>query len=146
MARKKAQKKKPDTTLVPHRTPNLSALLERAKSGDSARAVKSYLDAGGSAGAHVLTFEASSVEQQMPLLHHMALHHSHPHTELAECVRLLIDAGADINATDRDNHYTALMCASAAGCCTTVLQILLQHGADVLVATPYGETAISKAY
>jgi hypothetical protein len=48
MARKKAQKKKPDTTLVPHRTPNLSALLERAKSGDSALAVKAYLDAGGS--------------------------------------------------------------------------------------------------
>jgi hypothetical protein len=46
MARKKAQRKQ-ETTLVPHRTPNLSGLLERAKSGNSAHAVKAYLDAGG---------------------------------------------------------------------------------------------------
>jgi hypothetical protein len=34
---------------------------------------------------------------QLPLLHHMALSNSHPHRELAEVVRLLIEAGADIN-------------------------------------------------
>jgi hypothetical protein len=44
MARKKAQKMKQETTLVPHRTPNLGALLERAKTGDFA-----HVDYGSSA-------------------------------------------------------------------------------------------------
>jgi hypothetical protein len=34
----------------------------------------------------------------LPLLHYMALCNLHPHNELAECVRLLVEAGADINA------------------------------------------------
>jgi hypothetical protein len=47
MALKKSQRKQ-ETTLVPHRTPNLSVLLESAETGESAQAVRAYLDAGGS--------------------------------------------------------------------------------------------------
>jgi hypothetical protein len=75
MARKKAQRKR-ETTLVPHRTPNLSALLERAKTGDSLQAVKAYLDAGGSAVAVVRGADGT---QQLPLLHSMAVFNVHPH-------------------------------------------------------------------
>jgi hypothetical protein len=48
MARKKATRKQ-ETKLVPHRSPNLSCLLEKAKSGDSIDDVRAYLSAGGSA-------------------------------------------------------------------------------------------------
>jgi hypothetical protein len=70
MARKKAQRKQ-ETTLVPHRTPNLSTLLERAKSGDSKQAVKAYLDAGGSA-ASLTQLKAGPHLVHLALLHHMA--------------------------------------------------------------------------
>jgi hypothetical protein len=70
MARKKTQKQqKQMSTLVPHRTRNLSDLLERAKTGASAQAVKAYLDAGGSFRVLVHGKE---------LLHYMALHNAHP--------------------------------------------------------------------
>jgi hypothetical protein len=72
MARKKAQKAKSETTLVPHRTPNLSDLLARAESGASALAVKAYLDAGGSTDVLVNSGDAVAM-QQLPLLHHMVL-------------------------------------------------------------------------
>eukprot|EP00953_Heterococcus_sp_UTEX-ZZ885_P007552 4572-Heterococcus_DN1.PRE.2 len=43
MARKKAQKKQAqNTTQLPLRTPDLSVLLQRAETGDSATAVKAY--------------------------------------------------------------------------------------------------------
>jgi ankyrin repeat protein len=163
MARQKT-KQKQVTTLVPHRTPNLSVLLERAKDGASAQAVKDYLDAGGSAMA---ILQADGVEDalRLPLLHYMALRNPHPHTELAECINLLVEAGADINATASpdDDERTALMCASALVniCCTTALQILVSYlpylrvvnetlklqilverGADVLVTTADGLTAL----
>jgi hypothetical protein len=77
MARKKAQRKQ-KTTLVPHRTPNLSALLGRAKSGDSRQAVKAYLDAGGSPMALVRE-HGSRPPLQLPLLHYMAFMNAHPH-------------------------------------------------------------------
>jgi ankyrin repeat protein len=144
MARKKVQKKMRETTLVPHRTPNRSALLERVKSDDSALAIRAYLDAGGSADVHVLSYEGSCFEKHIPLLHYLALHNKHPHTELAESVRLLIEAGADISAVGPDND-TPLMCASKRDCCTAVLDILLQHGANALVCAADGETALHKA-
>eukprot|EP00953_Heterococcus_sp_UTEX-ZZ885_P039710 20347-Heterococcus_DN1.PRE.2 len=65
MARKKAQRKQ-EATLVPHRTPNLSALLENAKTGNSADAVKGYLDAGGSPVVVVPSHIQQSM--QVPLL------------------------------------------------------------------------------
>jgi ankyrin repeat protein len=65
----------------------------------------------------------------------MALHNAHSHKELAESVRLLVEAGADINAIGSD-HQSALMCASKSGCCSKVLQAFLQNGADAFVRTP----------
>eukprot|EP00953_Heterococcus_sp_UTEX-ZZ885_P026812 14449-Heterococcus_DN1.PRE.1 len=117
MARKKAPKPQQQTTLVPPRTQNLSALLEGAKSGDSAQAVKAYLDAGGSVAAHVRGAGPVAV-LQVPLLQYMASYNPHPHTELAECVKLLVEAGADIDAK--------VIAASDDGIYSTVLS-----GADV---------------
>jgi hypothetical protein len=84
MARKKTQKKGQETTLVPHRTPNLSAMLEEAKSGNAAQAVKAYLDAGGSADA-LVHGDGAAAEHQIPLLHYMAFYSKHPHKELVCC-------------------------------------------------------------
>jgi uncharacterized protein len=61
--------------------------------------------------------------------------------ELAESVRLLVEAGADINAICSDQQ-TALMCASKSGCCSKVMQVFLQNGADVLLRTLDGLTAL----
>jgi ankyrin repeat protein len=136
MARKKAQQKQAqETTLVRHRTPNLWTLLQRAKGGASAQAVKDFLDAGGLSTALV---------EQVPLLHYMALHNSHPHTDLAESVRLLIEAGADIDAMSRfgAEERTALMCASERSCCSNVMQAFLQNGADFWLTTADGITAL----
>jgi ankyrin repeat protein len=137
MAREKAQKKQQETTLLPHRTPNLSALLEHAKTGDSALAVEAYLDAGGSANVLVPRRILTGVDQ-IPLLLYMALFSNHPHTELGESVRLLLEAGAHINALGgpEGDKRTALMCAISRRCCTEVLQAYLLNGADVLVCSP----------
>jgi uncharacterized protein len=147
MARKRTHRRKQqETTLCTHRTANLSDLLDRAASGASARAVKAYLDAGGS--AHVLVNSGDAIAmQQLPLLHHMVLYNAHPHKQLAESVRLLVVAGADINATSGPdgNERTVLMCASERGCCVKALQITLQNGADVLVPAADGTTALHLA-
>jgi ankyrin repeat protein len=129
MARKKAQRKQ-ETTLVPHRTPNLGTLLERAKSG-SAQAVKAYLDAGGSPVALVNWPEAQHL--QLPLLNYTVFRSAHPHRDLAEVIRLLVDAGADINATVIDfegTSITAVICSTKRQCCSAVLDMLIQAGAD----------------
>jgi Ankyrin repeats (3 copies) len=145
MARKKALKKKArETALVPHRAPNLSALLERAKSGDSALAVKAYLDAGGSVEA-VVHGKGPAAILQLPLLHYMVMYNAHPHAELSESVRLLVDAGADIStmAGPDDNSRNALMCASTSDCCNKMLQVFLDHGADMLMpCRGHGRTAL----
>jgi uncharacterized protein len=140
MARKKA-KQKQETTLVPHRTPNLSVLLERAKDGAAAQAVKTYLNAGGSADVSVSGRGAAALP--IPLLHYVALYNPHPHRELAESIKLLIDAGADINiigdaGADVDNkegnailtRQAPVVCAAERICCATVLKVLLEAGAD----------------
>jgi uncharacterized protein len=131
MARKKAQRKQ-ETDLVPHRTQNFSELLERAKTGSSAQAVKAYLDAGGYYNALVQTRGPGGLIQA-PLLHSMAVTNAHPHKELAESVRLLVAAGADINAafTDRFGfEKTALVWATSKRCCSKLLQVFLECGAD----------------
>jgi uncharacterized protein len=131
---------------VPHRLLNLSVLLERAKSGDAAKAVKAYLDAGGSAAClvHGAGEREATTMQQLPLLHHMVLYNSHPHTELAESVRLLVAAGADINATGADGR-AILARAIERRCCTEVLQILLQNDVDVMAPRADGITALHYA-
>jgi ankyrin repeat protein len=129
--------------VLQHTSPSLQVLLDRAKEGNSAQAVKAYLDAGGSPIARL-----QRGAQHMALLHYMAFCSTHPHSELAESVRLLVAAGADINiitATEPDG-YTALMCAVTRECCTTPLQVLLNHGADACMrSSNYGKTALHQA-
>jgi uncharacterized protein len=135
---------------VPHRTPNLSILLERAKDGASADAVKAYLDAGGTP-VSLLQYRGAvrgaECLMQVSLLHYMALCNPHPHAELAECVRLLVEAGADINATagPDEDHRPALICASERWCCTEPLQAYLHNGADVCALNSIGQTALHQA-
>jgi uncharacterized protein len=136
MARKKAQGKQ-ETTLVPHRTPNLSILRERAKSGDCAQAVRAYLHAGGSPLV-LVQVQGTTLKPQALLLHSMALTNAHPHRELAESVRLLVAAGADINRKTtgpQGDERTALMCAVERNCCSTVSDVLLQAGADAVLSS-----------
>jgi ankyrin repeat protein len=130
MARKKATRKQ-ETKLVPHRSPNLSCLLDKAKSGDSIDDVRAYLGAGGSAKSLV---ELPIGGYKVSLLNYMALKNAHPHKDLARSVQLLVAAGADINAASTGPlvqvDSTALSSAVVRPCCSKVLQIMLQNGAD----------------
>jgi ankyrin repeat protein len=144
MFNKKA-KSKQETTIVPHR--NLNVLLQRAKTGDSARAVQAYLDAGGSPDAVVEYIEATNMLQLL-LLHTMVFLNAHPNRELADSVQLLVDAGADINCRVliHGERQTALSCAVRVVCCTAVAHALLQAGADPCVrSTPSGLTTLHVA-
>eukprot|EP00953_Heterococcus_sp_UTEX-ZZ885_P039712 20348-Heterococcus_DN1.PRE.1 len=135
MARKKKSQTKPETSLIHQRTSDLSPLRRRACTGESAQTVKAYLDAGGSPVAPVELTGTGCVLQVQPL-HSMAMLNAHPHTELPESVRLLVAAGADINAKAAgpgDNDNTALMYAGQLTCCTVVADVLLQAGADPCV-------------
>ena len=58
----------------------------------------------------------------------------------AETVRLFLEAGADPNAVDRNEHYTALMHAAAEGH-LEVVKVLLEHGADKSPKDVDGDTA-----
>jgi ankyrin repeat protein len=87
---------------------------------------------------------------QVPLLHYMASYNPHPHTELAESVKLLVEAGADIDAkliADNGAYSTALTCANARDCCAEVLRAVLQNGAHVLQQPfpAHANTALHKA-
>jgi Ankyrin repeat len=131
MARKKAHKKQ-ETTLMPHRAQNLRALLQQAETGDCAAAMRAYLDAGGSVVRSTNSGAAPNIKH-MPIVHNMAYRNAHPHTEVAESMRLLIAAGADINIKAGPEHdaRTAMMLACERDCCTKVLQVFLENGADV---------------
>jgi uncharacterized protein len=134
---------------VPHRKPNLSRLLESAKRGDSVQAVQAYLDAGGSPVA-VVQVKFSGRMVQVPLLHNIAMFNAHPHTELAESVRLLIDAGADINAPFTVAYgFDTTIVASAAqnSCCPKPVEVFLKCGADPHAASlsREGSTALHSA-
>eukprot|EP00953_Heterococcus_sp_UTEX-ZZ885_P006684 4076-Heterococcus_DN1.PRE.1 len=117
MARKKAQRKQ-EATLMPHRAPDFTGLIS-GKDGASAQAVRAYLAAGGSPVAIVQgTGQISML--QLPLLHSIAYLNVHPHTNLAESVQLLLDAGADINAATADTQNylcTPLMFGLRRPCC-----------------------------
>jgi ankyrin repeat protein len=131
MARKKASRKQ-ETTLVPHRTPDLSSLLESARTGGSTQAAEAYRNAGGSPAALVDLPRATGV-QRLPLMHSIALTSSHPHTHLAACVELLVAAGADMNSTcsgGANEMHTTVIIAAERGCCIKPLQVFLRNGAD----------------
>jgi ankyrin repeat protein len=111
--------------------------------------VKAYLDAGG-----LVTALVQVHGEQLPLLHSMAVTNAHPHRELAESMRLLIAAGADIEASYTDLtgvNVTPLMCAAGrqfctAVCCTAVQAACLKAGADPCAQPqPHCLTALHKA-
>jgi ankyrin repeat protein len=132
MARKKAAKQQQSSVLVPHRTPDLSSLLERAKQGRE-QDVKAYLDAGGSATALVQLRMPDNQLITVQLLFAVLKSHSNQ-KEVAASIELLIAAGAQPNATavDWDGHTqrSALVWAMFCSCCTLPLQTLLGLGAD----------------
>jgi ankyrin repeat protein len=132
MARKKASRKQPSNpaTLVPHRSKDLHELLERAKRGDRAADMQAYLDAGGSASALV---DISEQETRVPLLYAAVILSRHPHNELSEILRLLVQAGVDVNAsTTASGSITSSeqMNCMARSCCTLPLMGLIEHGAN----------------
>lgn len=61
-------------------------------------------------------------------------------------IRECLDAGVDINICDsRDAHgETALMSAADRGN-TSIIELLLEHGADINARNQYGSTALIKA-
>jgi ankyrin repeat protein len=85
--------------------------------------------------------------QQLPLLHHMAMCNAHPHTQLAESVRLLVAAGANINAASipYGSDRTALIHAVQRPCCSKVMHAFLQNGADVSIPAADGTTTLHLA-
>jgi uncharacterized protein len=130
-----------------HTAPSLSTLFERgAQTGDSALVVQAYLDAGGLATELVELKYSNGDVLRVPLLHSIVVRNEHPHRKLAESVRLLVAAGASINATcstDYGGDCTALMYALERKCCTRVLAVMLQLGADPRMrCLPTGTTAL----
>ena len=50
-----------------------------------------------------------------------------------KCVKLLLQAGADVNLYTNDNSFTAIQCAKSEEC----LELLIQAGADVNITYSY---------
>ena len=59
----------------------------------------------------------------------------------AETVKFLLESGADVNAVDTNEKFTALMHAAAEGQ-TKVVEILLKHKADPELRDADGDTAL----
>jgi ankyrin repeat protein len=141
MARKKTNKQAA-TTLVQHRSPDLAALLERAKRGKK-RDVKLYLDAGGSANALVsVSFEGNLMT--MPLLHAVVM--LNLLADVAESVELLVQAGADVHSVRIDHVGSDSSALLTAAACSHSLRALLRCGADpCFKSRRYGFTALHMA-
>jgi ankyrin repeat protein len=125
---KKGSKKRspaPETTLVPHRAPNLAELLERAGRGKLSD-VQQYLIAGGSPNARHPTEQ----HKHVPLLFHVA---ASRHSDAAASIKLLLQAGAIVDATPGNGgigELTALMAACCVPNNLNAVQALLDGGAD----------------
>jgi ankyrin repeat protein len=143
MPGKKSSKKakaKANTALVPHRAPQLSTLLERAKGGKRSD-VQQYLSAGGSPNVLV----DISIGSKVTLLFSVAIQ---GHSEAADSIKLLLQAGADTTQLceapecDEGTRFcTALMGALAQPVTQGALQALLDGGADPCYQT--GDTGTS---
>jgi ankyrin repeat protein len=59
--------------------------------------------------------------------------------------RMLIDLGADVNASDGDGRTVLMLAAASDFMLVDVVKSLLERGADVHAKTPSGETALSFA-
>jgi ankyrin repeat protein len=129
-----------EPTLVRHRAPHLTDLLERAKKGKLSD-VQQYLSAGGSPNvlveAHVklgykrplsdvIVHVAS--EMEAPLLYSVA---ASGHNEAAASIRLLLQAGAAVDAIEPSiGERTALMVACSIPNNLQAVKELLDGGAD----------------
>lgn len=61
-----------------------------------------------------------------------------------ETVKVLVEAGGDVNAASTENGWTPLMTAAFFGAADCV-RVLLEGGADVNATNKYGETALLQA-
>ncbi|KAK3240044.1 hypothetical protein CYMTET_50081 [Cymbomonas tetramitiformis] len=61
-----------------------------------------------------------------------------------DCVKLLLDTGADVNGTTKAGNATSLQRAAYTGK-TEVVRFLLQRGANAMLQDSDGETALHKA-
>ena len=112
---KKSSRAREVTTLVLHTAPQLANLLERARGGKPSD-VQQYLSAGGSPNVLVQVV-ALSINFTAPLLCGMIMMPSR-HRETVDSVRLLLQAGAAVDATfvdDRQEEHTALLLACVLG-------------------------------
>eukprot|EP00953_Heterococcus_sp_UTEX-ZZ885_P006729 4102-Heterococcus_DN1.PRE.2 len=126
------QSSTPQQQLAPPNAAEVRRLQAAAINGESASAVAAYLSAGGSPTA-IVEVQNGGDHIKGPLIAAMIQRNRHPHTELAQSIALLMNAGADINATCTQHAgygRTALMWASGHNCCSNGVQLLLQHGAD----------------
>ena len=62
----------------------------------------------------------------------------------AEVVKALIEHGANVNAAEESEFYTALMAASVNGH-VEIVRLLLNHGAEVDAEDDYNATALTRA-
>jgi Ankyrin repeats (many copies) len=144
---KKSSKKRTspaETTLIPHRAPNLTDLLECAKGGKLSD-VQEYLSAGGSANVLVEVLIQQVVTMPMrdsvsaligdqhtaPLITRVALS---KHSDAAASIQLLLTAGAAVDAVANGTasgilERTALVLCAVSGNLNSV-PALLQGGAN----------------
>jgi ankyrin repeat protein len=147
MPRKRAAK--PVTTLMPHSSPQLTGLLEAAKTCRIEH-VRRFLAAGGLPDTLVELKFVDGTSVMAPLIfkaistHHMvqdpALHHA--------SLELLLQSGANANGIciiADGEESTALILASNVPCCTAPVRLLLAHGANPALQTSTGEAALHSA-
>jgi ankyrin repeat protein len=123
---------------VARKQTDAAAAMLRAANGGDATAIRTLID-GDASLVHVRDEHGST-----PL--HRAAWKGH-----LEAARVLIAAGADVNAQDRQPHYGGTPLHTAAhGNQRSVADLLIAHGADVAARnaagrTPLDETTAHKA-
>jgi Ankyrin repeats (3 copies) len=144
---KKSSRASASTTLVPHTGQHLAALLERAKGGRRSD-VQQYLNAGGSPNVLVQVEMSGSARYTVPLLCGIMMSESASQRDTTDSVRLLLQAGAAVDATFIDHaqeEQNALLLACNLLGDLTIVQILLAAGADPCYQTCTGATALHRA-